>query len=602
MKLKVIVLTLVSFLINSCSTLEEAPLIRQKSVPTKNKQTSVLKPPAQNRKNQAAGLLAQNDPLFQLKSAAQNSSWQEVMDISESLLKDSVRFSHQQIFEIYHNREKAFEATEFYYNSIADLEVLLKIPEFSNEYTAFKQKGSDLIVNKMIKADLLKIIDGDFNDSFKSAAYFHLAKISLEEKNPDLARKYYSKSYNSLPQSELGLQAKVLLEQLETAKRVEPKTIGVVLPMTGKFSTVSKKTLRGIQVGLGLSDYNYSSFRLAVVDSEGNPESARRGVERLVKEDNVIAIIGSVLSKTSAAVAAKASELGVPSITLSQKSGVTETSQNVFRNSLTSEMQVRHLVKTAIEDLGIKRFAVLFPNDQYGAEFTNIFWDEVNARGGTITSAQTYSNKETDFRYVVQKLLGTYYIEDRADEYKYRLKEWSDSQPKKSVRNSPPDDLLPPVVDFDALFIPDNTKSLGQIAAMLSYNGVRGGVKLLGTNLWNVPGLAKRIPNWTKDIVFVDSFVSNDPAFQNSSFVKEYRNLFSEEPGIFEIQGYDSALMLRQLIINGATSRESLSSALAGVSEFPASLGKLSMSTDREVQRPLVLLTIDNNEIVPFKR
>jgi ABC-type branched-subunit amino acid transport system substrate-binding protein len=73
-------------------------------------------------------------------------------------------------------------------------------------------------------------------------------------------------------------------------------------------------------------------------------------------------------------------------------------------------MQVRYLVKSAIEDLGIKKFAVLFPNDAYGVEFTNIFWDEVLARGGQVTSAQSYSSKETDFHAVIQRLVGTYYV------------------------------------------------------------------------------------------------------------------------------------------------------------------------------------------------
>jgi ABC-type branched-subunit amino acid transport system substrate-binding protein len=125
------------------------------------------------------------------------------------------------------------------------------------------------------------------------------------------------------------------------------------------------------------------------MDSEGNPDNARRGVERLVKEDNVIAIIGSLLSKTAPAVAAKANELGVPTLALSQKAGVTEVGPSVFRNALTSEMQVRQLVKSAMEDLKLRRFAILYPNDPYGVEYANIFWDEVLARGGVITAAQT---------------------------------------------------------------------------------------------------------------------------------------------------------------------------------------------------------------------
>src|SRR6185369_3531304 len=118
---------------------------------------------------------------------------------------------------------------------------------------------------------------------------------------------------------------------------------------------------------------------------------------------------GSLLSKTALPLAAKAQELGVPSIGLSQKAGLTEIGDKVFRNALTSEMQVREVVRVAMDELGLKKFAILFPNDPYGVEYANIFWDEVLARGGSVQAAQTYNPKDTDFRGVIQRLVGTYY-------------------------------------------------------------------------------------------------------------------------------------------------------------------------------------------------
>jgi branched-chain amino acid transport system substrate-binding protein len=584
MKSSILVLAI---LLAACSSVDKSGS-RGKQTPKTVKQDK--------KKSQIPG----NDPWQAFRTAVDSSLWQQVMDNSETLLKSS-NLTKEQYIEIYRGRLRAFEVTEFYFNGILDIDKILQNPTLSSEHEFFKSKAFELIEGRLFKSDLEKVAESSINDDFRAQANFRLGQINLEEKNQDQARRYYARAVNLSPQTDIGRRAKDLLEQLESARKVESKTIGVVLPVTGKFAPVSKKTLRGIQMGLGLYGGGSSSFKLAVVDSEGNPENARRGVERLVKEDNVIAIIGSVLSKTSTAVAAKAAELGVPSITLSQKSGVTDTSTNVFRNSLTSEMQVRYLAKVATEELGLKRFAVLFPNDQYGVEFTNIFWDEVLARGGSIVSAQTYSNKETDFRNPIQRLIGTYFIEDRAEEYKYRLKEWSDSLTKRSARTVPPEDLLPPIVDFDAIFIPDSAKSLGQISAMLSYNGVKG-VKLLGTNLWNVPGLAKRTGLWAKDIVFVDSFVTTDALFQKSPFVRDYKTLFGEEPGMFEIQGYDSAIVLKHLISEGKTSRESLTSSLAGLQDFPGSLGKLTMSPEREIQRPIVALTIEGTEIVPLRR
>jgi hypothetical protein len=131
---------------------------------------------------------------------------------------------------------------------------------------------------------------------------------------------------------------------------------------------------------------------------------------------------------------------------------------------------------------------------------------------------------------------------------------------------------------------------------MLSFNGVKD-VKLLGTNLWNSKGIAKRAGLFADNLVFVDSFLNTDPVFANSGFVREYKSIFNEEPGIFEIQGYDASLLLRQLIAEGASSRETLSTELTEVSEMPGALGPMSATPQREIMRPLVALTLQKGEI-----
>lgn len=535
------------------------------------------------------------------RSLMRGNRFHEAGELSTQLLK-SKKFSETVTAELVGYQYRSYEAIGDVMSALTVASAAQSNPALAKEAESYRLKSNEIVENKLSAAELEKVASQEQFGNVRATAYYRLGEIALENRNQDEARKNFARAASVAPQSDAGARAQEYLDQLEALRRVEPRTIGVVLPMTGKYAAISQKTLRGVQMGLGLYNNYPTSFKLAVIDTEGNPDAARRGVERLVKEDNVIAVIGSVLSKTAPAVAAKTGELGVPSIALSQKAGITEASSTVFRNSLTSEMQVRYLVKTAMEEQGMKKFAILYPNDQYGVEFANIFWDEVLARGGSIVGAQTYSNKETDFRFPIQRLVGTYYVEDRAEEYKLRLKEWSDSQPKKSARTTPPEDLLPPIVDFDGIFIPDSVKAMGQISAMLSFNGVKG-IKLLGTNLWNVPGVAKRAGHFANNLLFVDSFVGNEPRFMNSVFVKDYKAIFKEDPGIFEIQGYDAALLLRQLISQGHSSRDSLARALTEVQGFPGAVGPLSMTPDREIMRPLVSLTLDTaGNVVPFQK
>lgn len=460
-------------------------------------------------------------------------------------------------------------------------------------------RANEIINNYLVEKDLERVV-GDPEFGFvRAQAAFRLGLLKLRNKDFDTARSLFAKAAEWGQGQPVQTQAENYLAQVDARRRVDAYTIGAVLPLTGRHAPIAQKTLRGLQLGLGIYGPDRSTFKLAIVDSEGNPEGARRAVERLVTEDSVIAVVGSLLSREANAVAAKTEELGVPSIALSQKSGLTESGTYIFRNAVTSAMQMRELVRLAIDQLGLKRFAILYPNDSYGVEYANLFWDEVLARGGTITGAQIYNPSETDFRGPIKRLVGTYYVEDRKTEYQNRLRDWFKKQKKLTTRQSPPDDLLPPVQDFDALFIPDTPKAIGQIAPMLVYQGVSN-VRLLGTNIWNSGELVQRGQKNVENAVFVDTNMVSDPNFKTSHFFKNFVKTFGEEPGLFEAQGYEVGVMLRQVISGGEKSRVGLAEAMNGIKQFQGVTGPMAMNEQRELMRPLTPFVVKQAEIVTW--
>lgn len=461
-------------------------------------------------------------------------------------------------------------------------------------------KALDYVSSRLTEAELAKVADSSEFKLVRAPALLKYAILLFEQRDFSKARGYFIDVTSLVPNTESAERADSYIRQIDARRTVDPKTIGAVLPLTGKHSAVGYKTLRGIQLGLGIYGRESSDFRLAIVDAEDNPDQARKAVERLVTEDSVVAIIGSLLSRTSTAVAAKADELGVPSICLSQKAGITEIGSMVFRNALTSQMQVRHIVNTAMNDLGLRRFGILFPNDAYGVEFANLFWDEVLANGGTITAAQTYTPNSTDFSGPIERMIGTYYPEDRTDEYKHLLKEWQKNRTSITARSAPPEDLLPPVVDFEALFIPDSSKALSQIAPNLAFHDVSN-VWFLGTNLWNTETLAKTNEKYLQRALFVDSNFSGNEDFKKSTFFKEYRAVFGEDPGLFEAQGYDAALAIRQTLASGERTRSGVADRLKGLSQFRGALGVSQMTSRRELTRPTLALAIHEGKILRFQ-
>ncbi len=520
-------------------------------------------------------------------------------DESAQLLNQAAKWEHttkEQLITIY---ELKVDIHKQLGEKVESIRALVKLEELFDDPTKREQARikANSALDSSVDIKQLDYIAGEPEFRFlRAQAMYNLGVYYIEDRNYSSARDYFLNIVDLFPNDPLVEKAKSYLDQINARRVVNSKTIGAVLPLSGKYAKIGLRTLHGLQLGLGLYGQKKSDYQLAVIDSEGNPDTARRAVERLVTEDHVIAIVGSLLSKTAMAVASKAHELGVPSIALSQKVGLREVGDTVFRNATTSEMYVRHLVKVAMEDYNINRFAVLYPNDPYGVEYANIFWDEVLRRNGQVNGAQPYQRTETDFKGHIQRLVGTFYVEDRIDEYKLHLKEWEKKQKRLSERNLPPEDLLPPIVDFEALFIPDDVKAVGQIAPMLAYNDISG-IRLLGTNLWNSSSLIKRGQQMVENALFVDSYIPNETEMKQYPFVQEYLAVFNEKPTNFEIQAYDAGKILRSVLDRGASSRTGVISYLNEVKELPGAIGPITVTKYREFMRPLVAMTVSNGQI-----
>lgn len=468
---------------------------------------------------------------------------------------------------------------------------------------SYKVKARAFLESRLSGPELKDFADDNKQSELHSDALYRYAVHLMSEGRYTEASKYLYRVVDNEPSSYLGSQAKRLIEQMSVRSKVESRTIGVVLPLSGKYSNIGYETLWGIQLALGIKGgYNTENIKLAIIDSRGHPEYARRGVKRLVEENHAIAIIGGLLSKTAYSAAIQAQELGIPFIALAQKEGLTDIGPFVFRNALTIDAQLDSLIKTSFEDLKLKRFAILYPNDSYGVTISNLFWRKIKEHGGVVAGVQSYPPGETDFSEPIQKLVGTFYLEDRKDEYKKRLKDWYDKQAKNSrTRLKPPVGLLPPVVDFDALFIPDGPKAVGQIAPMLAYNDVRN-VYLIGTNIWNSDEFLRRGQNFVNQSLFTDGFFEKDESFMTTPFYLNYTETFNKAPSSFSLLGYDSGLIVRSVMSSGVRTRVDFSTQIQQNRGIPGALSTLMLNNRKEFIRPVIPLTVKEGEIIPYTK
>lgn len=509
------------------------------------------------------------------------------------------------------NREQRADLLEVRFSALmktgAQLEAFETLVNLSEKHPvvtkreSFKRKAKAFLDSRLSGPDLKDFANDSSKSELKTDAMYRYGVHLMSEGKYSDARSYLQQVTQASPKSYTSTQAQQLLDQLSARGKVDQRTIGVVLPLSGRYSNIGYQTLWGLQLALGIKGgKNSENVRLAIIDSRGKPEYARRGVKRLVEENHAIAIIGGLLSKTAYSASIQAQDLGIPFIALSQKEDLTQIGPFIFRNALTIDSQLDALINTSMQKLNFKRFAILYPNDPYGVKISNLFWKKVKQKGGSVAGAQSYLPGESDFKEPIQKLIGTFYVDDRKDEYKKRLKEWYEKQPKSQRRRKkPPVGVLPPIVDFDAIFIPDGPKAIGQIAPMLAYNDVNN-VYLIGTNIWNTNEFLRRGQGFVSQSLFTDGFYGKDENFVGSNFYQNYSDTFNKSPSTFSLLGYDSGLVVRSVLALGANSRLDFTKFIAQNRGVTGALNTLVLNKRKEFIRPVVTLTVKDGEIVPF--
>jgi ABC-type branched-subunit amino acid transport system substrate-binding protein len=423
-----------------------------------------------------------------------------------------------------------------------------------------------------------------------------LADRALDHGDLEAAEEWLSRLPRTL-RSEEEAEREAVLRRIQEDVVGPGAPIGVVLPLSGPYSPYGWSVLRGIVLGLGTYGSPAGRYRISLRDSAGETDKAAQAVEELAAE-GAVAVLGPLRSPTAAAAAPEAERARIPLLSLAQREDLPFLGTWVFRLGVTQSDQVRALVRFAVEERGARRFAVLYPGDDYGTRFKNLFWDEVERLGGEIVGVESYEPDAVDVQVPIRKLVGLHYLtsEERAlIEEKERLSR----RPQENAERLTSRELrrLPPYVDFDALFVPDAAQRVGLILPQLRYYDVQK-VLLLGDSGWNDRKLSKIAGRDADGAVFTDVFFPRSEFPIVQAFVADFYAAYGEEPDALAAQGYDAASMLRHVLADDAPlSRTRLREALLRMRDFPGVSGQSSFDEAGGTRKSLHLLTVRRGEI-----
>jgi branched-chain amino acid transport system substrate-binding protein len=390
--------------------------------------------------------------------------------------------------------------------------------------------------------------------------------------------------------------------------------LGVVLPLSGPFAGFGEQALRGVLLASGVfpgaDGAAHPSVRIAVRDSGSDPARAAAAVRELAADPEVVAIVGPLVSATCESAAREAESIGVPLLALTSREDVTSQRSWVFRLR-TRPIEEAELVADRAIALGARRFAILYPNDPSGVGLRGLFWDAVEARGGRVVAVASFDPKAHDFGTPIKSLVGYSMLD--SDE-KAQLANRSAMLEK--ARRLPPDAArelrakarslttsdgrpIPPVVDFDALYIPASHDDVVLIAAQLAYHEVNG-ARLLGSEGWYSPKLARLGGNPLEGALFAAHFYPDSTVPYVQSFRQRYESTFGGVPDAFAAQGYDAASLILAQLAHGRDDRRDVRDGLRQIASFPGVSGVTSIGEDGNARKRPFLLGVEHGRVVQY--
>ena len=413
------------------------------------------------------------------------------------------------------------------------------------------------------------------------------------------------------PDHENIILVESLIEEIKKNAIYNHTTVGCLLPLSGPYQTFGNRALKGIELALDqfISRNPDSNINIIVKDTGGDPDKTMAALQELAQAQ-VAAIVGPIVTVELAA--QEAQKMGIPIMTITQKDNIVEIGDKVFRNFITPKMQVDTLTSYAVDVLGLTRFAVLYPDENYGVTFMNLFWDQLIDKGGTIVGVEAYDPKHTDFTDPIKKLVGLFYkipedlkVADEEPESEQSSAASGGSQgtadDAEADKNEQEEEEPQSIVDFEAIFIPDSPKQAGLIIPQLAYHDVKD-VTLLGTNLWHSKTLIKMADQYVQGAIMTDGFFAESPISTVRNFVNNFEETYLEKPEFIEAVVYDSAMILFHVVSQPHIRfRTEIRDALLNPAGFSGVTGNTRFDENGDAVKKLYLLKIKRKSFVELE-
>ena len=181
----------------------------------------------------------------------------------------------------------------------------------------------------------------------------------------------------------------------------EPIKVGVYLPLSGANAAVGQSGVEGIE--MAVEEINAAGgiagrpIEIIKEDEENDPTTAVSVVNKLINQDEVVAIIGSVNSSVTLAAMEVSEDAGIPMVTpISSGAAITGSgNQYIVRGQANDLLQAGAVVEYAIAK-GYQKIGLMYQNDDYGGGARDVIVEIMKENNMTLAADEGFEASAAD--------------------------------------------------------------------------------------------------------------------------------------------------------------------------------------------------------------
>jgi branched-chain amino acid transport system substrate-binding protein len=327
--------------------------------------------------------------------------------------------------------------------------------------------------------------------------------------------------------------------------------IGGVGPLTGEAATFGVSTKNGYE--MAVADANAKGgilgkqVKLIFADDKGDPAEGATVYTKLIEQDKVTAIIGTVMSKVCLAGAPICQNAQIPNIvTTATNPKITEVGNYIFRASFIDPFQGTVGAKFAFNELKARKAACLFDvGNDYTKGLSEYFKATFIQLGGQVVGYEGHASGTTDYKAQLTKIL---------------------------------------VANPDLLYVSDYYNDVALIAKQARELGFKG--PMMGGD------------GWVEGCYFTNHYSPDDVSPVVQAFVKAYKAKFNGIPDAYATLAYVATdIMLDAFTRAGTTDGPAVKDALAKT-DLACVTGQIRFDDHRNPVKAAVIIQIKDGKQV----